>query len=407
MNKAPDARYERRTGGILITQTQDSLVAGPNCRQPRIGMTVNGVQVGGLKSFTAIGSNYFTCDRWSATIGLQGAPSGYGAAFWSIESGVEVGLMASLASGGGLVPVTGGVCDRVEIKIATQEMIIEGRDYCAALIDHTTNEKFTSQTSSQVATTLATRRNLVPQVTATTTPVGRIVSGQYDHVSDDVSEWRLLSYLAQQEGFNLYCVGRTLVFGPPVVDMNPLVITYQYSDPAEPSIRANAPDFTLMQNKVLAGVVTVQVRSWNYQQGKPVIATWESQKTQKATQPGHIAYQNPSPKMTYTRAQKQGGQGVDGPFYVVRRTGLTQQQADALAQKTLADITNNERSLEVTGLPAILGVDARRTLRLAGTGTAFDQDYEIGEITRTFGWPAGATMDIHAKSSSPQTLVTI
>lgn len=313
--------------------------------------------------------------------------------------------MASLAPGGSLLPVTGGYCDKVEIKIAAQIMTIEGRDYSAALIDHTTNEKFTNQTSSQVATTLAVRRGLVPQVTATTTPIGRYVSNEYAHVTDDVSEWRFLSYLAQQEGFDLYCVGKTLVFQPPAQDMNPLVITYQYSDPAEPSIRANAPDFTLAQSKLLSGIVTVQVRSWNYQQGKPVIATWQSQKTQQAPRAGKVPAL--STGQHYTRAKTQGGIGAKGPFYVVRRTGLTQQQADQLAKKTLDDITSNERSCDVTGLPAIIGIDARRTLRLIGTGTAFDQDYEIGEITRTFGWEEGATMTISAKSSSPQTLVTI
>lgn len=384
--------------------TTDSLVSTPVWRPVRIGMAVNGVTVGGLKSFTVTNSNFFTCDKWSAVIGLQGAPSGYGAAFWSIQTGIEVDLSASLTDGGALLYVTGGYCDKVRINLAEQEMTIEGRDYTAPLIDSTTNEKFTNQTSGQVANTLATRRGLIPVVTKTSLPIGRYFDNSYAAITDDVSEFRLLSFLAQQEGFDLYAVGKSLYFGPPQQDKNPLVLTYQYATSSAPIARLNAPNIELAQDKVIADTVTVDVRSWNYQSATPIIATWQTQKTQKMSKAGNVAALSPS--NTYTRAQVQGGIGAKGPVYSVRKSGLTQAQADELAKKTLSDICSNERTCDASGLPAIIGIDSRRTLRLVGTGTSFDQDYDVAEISRTFSWD-GAVMSIHGKSSSPQTLITV
>jgi hypothetical protein len=96
---------------------------------------------------------------------------------------------------------------------------IEGRDLSSRLIENKTQEAFVNQTSSQVATTLAQRRGLTPQVTATTTLVGRYY--QQDHVRDSLNqfsrtttEWDLLIYLAQREGFDVFVKGTTLYFQP-------------------------------------------------------------------------------------------------------------------------------------------------------------------------------------------------
>ena len=374
--------------------SSDQLVSAPAARQIRIAMLVNGQQQGGLKQFGVSNAGHFNCDKWDATIGLQGCAQGFGASFWALEQTIQVELLASLEDGAELAPVAGGFVDRVSIDMATQVMKIDGRDFTAPLIDNVLNDKFVNQTSSQVATVLAQRRGLVPQVTATKTPIGRFNDSEYNHVSDNCSEYRLLSELAQHEGFDFYAVGKTLFFGPTATDPTPLVLMFKPSSSDSPQVQLNAPNIVLTQNKTLAKGATVQVRSWNYQTGKPIISTW----TAKPKRGGSNGAG--SQGVTLTRAQKQGGQGSDGPFWILKPPGLTQQQADALAQKTLRDYIDHERGVEVTNLPAIIGVDSRRTLRLVGTGTAYDQDYGIRDIRRTFGWD-GAVMSITAKSASP------
>lgn len=361
-------------------------------------MTANGAQIIGIKKFTVTSSNFFTCDRWSADVALDGTPSGYGAPFWALEANVDVQLMASLTGAGALTTQIGGAVDKIKISLDKQMLTVEGRDYSAPLLDTLMNDKLVNQTSSQVATLLATRNGLVPQVTETATQVGRFLNDNYDFGVEDVSEFRVLSFLAQQEGFDFYMTGKTMVFGPPVPDANPLTVTYTYADPQDPRIQMNAPTLEMMQDKTLAAFVTVQVRSWSYQNKAPIIATWQSQKTQAQLK---TSRKLAVPSMTFTKAETQGGANAKGPFYIVRRSGLTQAQADALAKKTLMDITTNERSVEYSG-PGILNLTARRMLTLTGTRTAFDQTYEIGEAETEFSWDAGCRMTIHAKASSPQ-----
>jgi hypothetical protein len=90
----------------------------------------------------------------------------------------------------------------------------------------------------------------------------------------------------------------------------------------------------------------------------------------------------------------------------LRRAGLTQAQADDLAQKTLKDFTGHEREVDFTG-PGIIGIDPRRTLRLTGTGTAADMDYPIKTISRKFDWDGGFSMTVNAKSGSPDEAIRL
>lgn len=374
----------------------NGLPNGNQVRQVRIGMLVNGQQMPGLalKEFTVNNDDYFTADTWQATVALNGLPAGYGAPFWALQPNVTVQFLASLSAGGSLTPVTGGMVDKVDISLDNQAMTISGRDFTAPLIDNISNDKFTNQTSSQVATTLATRRGLIPQVTATTTQVGRFFNAESGYHAEDISEWRLLSFLAQQEGFDLYAKGKTLVFAPPVQDTSPIVVTYSYATQGAAFVRANESTVRLKQQKTLAGDVTVQVRSWQHQTKKAILATWVSQKHANSS------------TATVSRSSEQSGVNSNGPFYIIRRSGLTQAQADQLAQKTLADICSHEREVNFSG-PAIINIDARRTFTLTGTGTAFDQSYPIKSIERTFSWEQGAEMSLTAKSGSPQEAIKL
>ena len=380
----------------------DSLPSTSQVRAGSIGMVANGAQIAGIKQFEVTNSNYFTCDTWRATVALDGTPSGYGAPFWALQDNIEVSLLASFTGPGALTTVIGGVVDKVEISLDRQELILSGRDFSAPLIDTLTNTKFVNQTSSEIATKFAQDHGLVPQVTGTSTQVGRYLSSQYDYASQDLSQFRLLSYLAQQEGFDLYMNGKTMVFGPAVRDTAPLRVVYTYAAPSAPPISANAETLELLQDKTLATFVTVEVRSWDYTTKKAIISTWQSQKTQNQPKGGTTA-RNAS--LSFTKASTSGSANGRGPLYIVRRSGLTPQQADDLAKKTLANITLNERAVRWTG-PAILHMNARRGFSLTGTRTAFDQTYEIAEVTRAFGWDS-TSMHIHAKASSPQELVSL
>jgi len=310
-----------------------------------------------------------------------------------------VDLLASLTDGGALEWVAGGLLDKAEIDFAAQTVRISGRDLSAPLIDTLTNDQFINQTSSQVAAQFAADHNLQTAITPTSAQVGRLLNDETGYATEDISKYRLLSYLAQQEGFDFFVSGNTLYFGPPLVDSGPLIVNYSYAGQRGGAIRSNALRITCRHDKTLAANVTLQVNSWSYQDKAPILSTYTAQKAALPLKPASVAQARPT--MTYTRAQRQGGVGHTGPFYIVRRSGLTQEQADTLAQEELAKITSNEREVEVSG-PGILGIDPRRTMTLTGTETPFDQNYAIRDIERIFSWTGGCTMTITAKSSSAQ-----
>lgn len=373
----------------MASLASDALPNGPLVRQVRIGAMVNGQQIAGpaVTKFTVNNEGTFSASTWSASIALNGMPSGYGSPYWAEQPSVEVTLLASLSIGGTLVPVIGGMVDTADVDLDQQCIEISGRDYLASMIDNISTDKFTNQTSSQIINTFAQRRGLVPQITPTSTQVGRYFNEQNDYMAEDASEWRLASFLAQQEGFDLFANGKTLVFQPSAMDPSPLIVNYTYRTASAP-ISANVTRIKLRQRKNLAGNATVQVRSWQHQTKTPILSTWQSQKTQS---PASNTGAPSTPQVTQSRNETQSGITPNGPFYIERRSGLTQAQADQLGQKMLSDVCSHEREVTIEG-PGVIGIDARRTVRLVGTKTAFDQDYEIKSIERTFSWDGGCKM---------------
>lgn len=111
-----------------------------------------------------------------------------------------------------------GRVDDIDYDPVATTIDLVGRDLTAAFIDAKTSIQYQNLTSSQIATQLALAHGLTPVVTATTTAAGTFYA--YDHVRmvDQRSEWDLLSYLAAQEGFNVYVKGQELHFEPRPTD---------------------------------------------------------------------------------------------------------------------------------------------------------------------------------------------
>src|SRR6218665_3852459 len=86
---------------------------------------------------------------------------------------------------------------------------LSGRDNTALFIDTKTSEHFANKTASQIAQTLAERHGLNAVVTPTTRMSGSFYNSDFVDTTQQQSEWDLLSYLANVEGFDLYVSGNT------------------------------------------------------------------------------------------------------------------------------------------------------------------------------------------------------
>jgi hypothetical protein len=149
------------------------------------------------------------------------------------------------------------------------------------------------------------------------------------------------------------------------------------------SARFNGKSIEFSRNLTLAKGVVVSIRSWNGKSGKAFTVSYPTNKA-KGTAPG-----NSSPVAQVF------------PFTI---PGLTQEQALQKAQALHKEITAQEVKLHAT-LPADNILDVTSTIKVIGTGTAFDQIYYPESITRSMSVFEGYTMHVRAKNHSPESVV--
>ncbi|MBN9509760.1 MAG: hypothetical protein J0I21_11700 [Alphaproteobacteria bacterium] len=359
------------------------LLLAPAVRRLAIGLRINGQVVPGLIRFAVQSNNYWSADTFTAEVALD-ASSSWGPPFWALNDTIEVELLASLDPAQQPTSLILGLVDSLEWA-SDQPIRVSGRDYSGVLIDARTSEKFANQTSSSIAQTLAARHSLQASVQPTTTLAGDYYRADHVQMTDRITEWQLLTYLAEREGFNLWVAGRVLYFQPaPSPAPPPLQIAYSYAGSDAPT-QASTPRFTMLRNLTLARDIIVTVISWNHEQKAAIKAVAHQTKIRKASV--NTPAQAPASKLP---AQS----------FIFRVPGLTLAQAQDYADRKYAELSQHERKVTVSNLPMVLGLTARDMVQVVGTMTDFDQQYFIEEIERSFS-ATHATMTIRAKNASP------
>ena len=302
-------------------------------------------------------------------------------AFWSNTVPIPVEIDMATSPNGFVTMLTGNV-NRVHYDPEAQLVEIEGRDATGVLLDTKTLQTYANQTSSQIAQMIASEHGLQANVTATTTPVGQFYQLEHDvtrlgNFSRATTEWDLLTFLADHEGFQLFVSGNTLFFNPQDDSASgppDLVITYQPTTPTSAFPIANAESIRLERSLTLAKDVRVTVKSWNSRQNAPVTVNV------------------PSGQLPANGSVTQ---------YVFVRPNLTKDAALKLAQNLRQQITQHERivNVEIPGETALL---PSSIVQLVGTGTSWDQPYFVDEIHRRMGID-GFHETLRLKNSSPAT----
>jgi phage protein D len=348
-------------------------------RQPSGTVLINGTSVPWLE-WSVTNNTYYSPDKYSLTVPASSLPAGLQRADLANMAEMMIEVRASLDTSSGTSLIIGRV-DEIEDDLVNGVIRFEGRDRTADFIEAKTTEKFVNQTASQIVTTLAGRHGLTADVTATSTKAGRYYEIDHDKLTDQSTEWDLLTYLAQKEGFNVWVTGTTVQFHPDSQSTSsPIPIVYSPPNGSQ-GAQATFTRMSMHRSLTLASDVTVTVYSWNA-------------KTKNAFKV--------TAKATKTKGQKSSG---SPQVYTFRVPGLTKDQAQQLAQKRAEDITRHERVIEVS-MPGDVTTTARDQLALTGTGTAYDQTYWFSEIERTMAFEGGFEMHLKAKNHSPQSTVT-
>ncbi len=331
-----------------------AVLASNDVRAPALAVFADGALVPGVLDVEVSSSSYLAADRYRLRVSLTA--SGY--QIWSadqIELDVRMGLDGAWES------MIIGPVDRVDVDAARGEVLVEGRDLTSRFIEARTQETFENQTSSMIATTLATRRGLVPNVTATSTLVGR--SFQNDHARTTLdqhakvtTEWDLLIRLAEQEGFDVWVSGQNLNFGPVDQGVPAAVVTPQ-----------DCISMRLKRSLPLSGGLSVAVKSWDCRGTQAVI-------------------------------QSASSRGITGgtPDYIVLKPNMTADAAQTLAQRILAQMSQQERCISID-MPGDLTTLPRGSLSVADTGTDFDGLYVITAVERRMSFHEGFTQSLEAR----------
>jgi phage protein D len=353
-------------------------LAGSQFRQPLLSVLLNGSVALPAYEAEITNASHFTSDTFRVECSLTAMPPNYGSPYWSDSVNDQVQI--SIGAGTGTpVPFILGQVDNAEIDQIRQILTLTGRDLSALFIDAKTTEKFQNQTSSQIAATLAARHNLQTNIAQTMTKVGTYYAVDQVNLTREESEWDLLIFLAQHEGYDLWVSGNTLNFQP-ALDLD-TVAPYQmvYSTPSQGGIGqyANFTGLKLNRSQTLARDVIVIVRSWNQLQEKAFTVTYKRTQANKG--------------------QRAGGQAQTYSFTV---PNLTQQAALNYAMQKAEQITRMERVIT-----AEMADDDTLTIRtpiqLVGTGTSFDQKYYPDTITRKISFEQ-CRMSVRAKNHSTQ-----
>lgn len=323
-------------------------------RSPRVRVLSDGEALPGVMAADVWSNSHLSADRFR----VQFAAS-TGALERVDQPGVRVTVQAAVD--GDWVTLVVGEPDAVVLDPLRGVLDVEGRDLSALLIDSRVDETFANRTSSEIAIDLAGRHGLKVDADRTETLVGRYYQSEHDRVttgrfSKVTSEWDLLAFLAGREGFGVFMDGEVLRFGRSGGESVML----------RPSDCTNV---SLEHSGRMMRAIEVTVRSWDQRGAEAVV-----------------------------RTARGGGKGRSWT-HTVARPNLPADEAQRLAERTLADLLRHEWTARLS-MPGELGITARSRVELAETGTDWDRTYEVSRVSRHIDMRHGFTQQLQLQGAA-------
>lgn len=365
-------------------------------RQPRSIVTVNGLRAQGMLEWEVDNNLHFLADAFKITLSLSAQPAHMNWAWWALQTVFTIEVFVGFPadpdnfSGDELMSLIVGDVDEIDIDPVSDRITLIGRDLTAQFVETRTTKKWPNKKSSDIVKLLGAAHNMQVETFETSDFVGTYYKDEIVRITDTRSEWDLLTFLAQEEGAEVFVRGNTLIFRePPPTPGKPYVIQWT---PPEAGInaapRSNAIRISTARNLTLARDVIVIVRSWNQKQKVPFqVRAQASHKRTSVVSPRSIPLGS---AQTYFRTFP----------------NLTKEQALKKAQAILAEITSHERRIRVD-LPGdnLLSVD--NPVQVRGTATDFDDFYFAQSVVRTFSFEDGYRMTLQAKNHPAESEVAL
>lgn len=359
-------------------------------RQPRGLVKINGQPCGGWLQLSFEINEFSQPDTFSVTFAISGLPDNMDLLWWGVQTEIEVELFVGFPldpdsyTDADLDTMLLGVVDDISGELPSRVLTVTGRDFTSKLMDSKTSEKYPNLTASAVAIKMAEKYGLKPVVTATSEKIGRYYETDHVDLQIEQTEWDVLTWLARQEQFSVFIRGRELHFQPQATaDQAPYIIQYAPQTDDEPQ-SGTVQHVTFGRTLTVAKDVSVTVRSWNSKN--------KSGFQRVSTRRGGGGRRN--------------GRTGDVQKYSYNIGGLTPDQAQQRADQLAAEITKHRMKIGVSG-PADNKLMIDASIKLIGTGTAWDQVYFPDSINRSLTFDGGYTWEISAKNQSPESEPTL
>lgn len=338
-------------------------------RQPRAIVTLNGIQIEveevevGLPKKAHSG----TCNIKSSLTKMEEA--GAGLNFLAEQTEINISISINGAS------MFTGTADKADIDLGLKGLTVNitGRDASSKMTDKKTNEKFTNQTSQQIAQTIAGRHGLSLDSDGGTTTSGALYLNEQAQVTVNQSEWTLLRLLGEAEGKVPVVSGNKLSFKS-IDDGSLPTYAINYTGPTAGSHamssgpQSGVVSIKLGRNYQAAKKTTVNVKSWDYKKKQVITGTASS------------------------------GSGEPEQVYDYHHHQRTQDQVNNHAKSKLKEHTRHEFDLTIE-MPGDESLTPFFQISLSGTNSGFDQTYNIDHVSHKLVVKSGYTMTISTKAA--------
>jgi phage protein D len=364
-------------------------------RNPRSIVSIGGIQMKWI-NWEINNNGFYAADTFEITLPISAQPQGIDLSWWAQQTSLEAAVYAGFPNDPTEYSITDldllilGRVDDLTINPVERTIKVSGRDYTSMFIDTKSSLTLLHKTASQIATALAKSHGLTPVVTPTHGWVGTYYEINHFKLTNRTSEWNLLSYLAQEEAYQIYVKGKELHFEPAPDEDNPSsVYQLQWDDITNIYPTFNGLQLSFSRNLTIAKDVIVHVHSWNNKQKKGFTRKAEYTHTQDKVLKGSVT------KASVVRTPQIYSKTIPNLF-----PDAAQKKADSI----LRTISQHEMKLYAF-LPADDLLTPQVTLRVKGTG-AYDQDYYADSIIRRMSMEWGYTMEINAKNHNVNSVVS-
>lgn len=338
----------------------------PRVRAPRVWLKISGMMLPCI-SASVLRKSERHADTFEAELSVnETAAVGFGYAEWADYQPVDVEIVASLDGSTPVSLITGQI-DEPDIHWGECTVSMKGRDKSAPLTEKRRSQQFKNQKSSDIVSTIASDHGLGSTVTNTQGFAGKLYDTDFVHlILNHASDHDVLSRLADREGFRWYVEGKSLAFEPRGTDADVYKVQWVPPDGQSRPGFANCLDLRTHRNMPAARPHSVTVKSWNHKEAKKHEGNAKSEGVGDTAEIEH------------------------------HHNGRDKSGVDGISKSRLKAAIRHDCNVVVKA-PADLSVTPRMKMQLGGTGTIFDQLYDIDTVTFDLGWEPGATMTVAGK----------